>query len=277
MSVLSGKKVLITGAARGLGRRVAELLQARGAILLLCDRDAEALERASEALSLSGARPSWYVLDVSDRAAVEALSERILREHDAVDILVNNAGVVSGRSFLELEAEQIERTIQVNVLGLFWMTRAFLPTMVARGQGQVVTIASAAGLVGVSRLVDYSASKFAAFAFDEALRVELRRTAPGVRTTIVCPYYIDTGMFAGVKTRFPLLLPILNEAKVAARIVKAIEKKRPRLIMPPLVYTVPALRLLPVPLFDAIASALGVNVSMDEFVGRQGTRAREVG
>jgi all-trans-retinol dehydrogenase (NAD+) len=131
-----------------------------------------------------------------------------------------------------------------------------------------VTIASAAGLMGVSGLVDYTASKFAAVGFDDALRSELGRIAPGVKTTIVCPYYINTGMFDGVRTRFPLLLPILDEATVAARIVRAIEQAQPRLVMPLLVRSVPLLRMLPVSVFDALASFLGLNRGMDHFRGR---------
>ena len=86
--------------------------------------------------------------------------------------------------------------------------------MIARDEGHVVTVASAAGLVGVKGLVDYSSSKFAAVGFDEALRMELADTAPGVKTTVVCPFFIDTGMFEGAQTRFAWLLPILKEQNV---------------------------------------------------------------
>jgi all-trans-retinol dehydrogenase (NAD+) len=122
--------------------------------------------------------------------------------------------------------------------------------------------------VGVAKLADYCASKFAAVGFDESLRAELRKIAPAVRTTVICPYYITTGMFAGVKTRFPRLLPILNETYAAGRMVQAIRDRRPRLIMPPLVFAIPLLRLIPVALFDRIANFLGVNVSMEDFKGR---------
>jgi all-trans-retinol dehydrogenase (NAD+) len=151
---------------------------------------------------------------------------------------------------------------------MMWMTKAYLPAMVERNSGHIVNIASSAGFVGVSRLSDYAASKWAAVGFDESLRVELRRMAPGVKTTVVAPFFIDTGMFDGVKTRFPLLLPILKEDEVAQAVVKAVSKNKARLLMPPMVYLVPPLRLLPVRVFDFVADVLGVNVSMDEFVGR---------
>ena len=185
-----------------------------------------------------------------------------------VDILVNNAGVVSGRPLLELSAEHIERTFRVNTLALFWTTGAFLPDMVARGSGHIVTVASAAGLMGSPRETDYAASKFAAVGFNEALRLELRRTAPGLKTTVVCSYYIDTGMFEGVKTRFPLLLPILKEEDVTRRIVRAIQRDAQQLVMPWMVRTLPAMRLLPVWAFDSLADFLGITTCMDEFCGR---------
>ena len=100
------------------------------------------------------------------------------------------------------------------------------------------------------------------------MRNELRRLAPKVRTTVVCPFFIDTGMFKGAKTRFSFLLPILKEVEVADAVVKAVKANRPRLMMPPMVYIVPPLRVLPIRVFDALGDLLGVNVSMDEFVGR---------
>jgi all-trans-retinol dehydrogenase (NAD+) len=140
--------------------------------------------------------------------------------------------------------------------------------MVERGRGTVVTVASAAGLVGVARQTDYSASKFAAFGFNESLRAELRAGRTGVNTLVVCPYYIDTGMFDGVRTRFPRLLPILKEEVVAAKVLDGIENGRRKLVLPPLVNLVPAARLLPVGTFDRLMDVLGINRTMDQFTGR---------
>jgi all-trans-retinol dehydrogenase (NAD+) len=140
--------------------------------------------------------------------------------------------------------------------------------MIERGRGHVVTIASASGLIGVAKLTDYASSKWAAVGFDESLRAELRKSARGVKTTVVCPYYIDTGMFRGVKSRFPRLLPILSESAVAERVVSAIRQDKRRVVMPGLVSLIPAMRLLPVAAFDWVATFLGVNASMDEFKGR---------
>jgi all-trans-retinol dehydrogenase (NAD+) len=207
-------------------------------------------------------------VDVSDRAAVLAAGERT----GPVDIVINNAGVVSGRSLLDSPAASIDRTLDVNLRSLFWVTQAFLGQMIERRTGYVVTVASAAGLVAGSKMADYAASKAGAIAFNEALRNELRDQDAGVGAMVVCPFYIDTGMFAGVKSRYPLLLPILEPRQVAGAVLRGIERGAKQLIMPPLVSTVPLLRLLPVGLFDWVADQLGINESMEEFAGRQGDR-----
>jgi len=226
--------------------------------------DDEALAELAEL----GCEATAVACDVGDRAQVATVAETVLAEQGAVDILVNNAGIVSGKPLLELSDEQIERTLRVNALALFWVTRAFLPEMARRGSGHIVTVASAAGLIGTPRQTDYAASKHAAVGFAEALRFELKRSAPGVKTTVVCPFYIDTGMFQGVKTRFPLLLPILKTDDVVAAIIKAIQDDTPQVRMPFMVRTLPAMRLLPVWAFDALAGFFGVTSSMDEFTGR---------
>ncbi|WP_306597785.1 SDR family oxidoreductase [Geothrix sp. 21YS21S-2] len=265
MTRLRGSHVLITGAASGIGRLMAQDARVRGARLTLLDRDEAGLRSVMAEL---GGDTAVFTVDLSDRAQIQATAAKVLKTRGAVDVLVNNAGIVTGKPILECSDEAIERTFQVNTLALFWMTRAFLPAMIAQGRGHLVTVASAAGLSGTSRLTDYCASKFAAVGFDESLRLELKRLGHPVRTTVVCPYYIDTGMFRGVKTRFSWLLPILDPVYVTVRILDAIEKDRARLIMPRFVVSVLMIKFLPASLFDAITGFFGVNRSMDEFKGR---------
>ncbi len=272
MSYFAGKRVLITGVGSGLGRRMALSMAREGSTIIGWDISAQALEKVLVELTLaSGRQHHGFVCDVSSSEAVYRTAGQVKKEAGDPDILINNAGVVSGKHFLDCSDQEIQLTMGVNTLSLFWTAKAFLPAMIDRNAGHVVTVASAAGLVGVAKLADYCASKFAAVGFDESLRAELRRIAPAVRTTVICPYYITTGMFAGVKTRFAWLLPILNETYAAGRMVEAIRHRRPRLIMPPLVFAIPLLRLIPVALFDWIANFLGVNVSMEDFKGRNQT------
>jgi all-trans-retinol dehydrogenase (NAD+) len=269
MTDIAGRHVLVTGGASGIGRLVALRMAGLGARVSVWDIRREALDAVVSELQKSGPEPArGFLCDVSRRADVYRVADETMAAGGPVDVLVNNAGVVSGRPLLELPDEKIEATFAINTLSLFWTTKAFLPAMVERGRGHLVTIASASALIGVAKLSDYAASKWAAMGFDESLRAELKKTAPALRTTVVCPYYIDTGMFRGVKSRFPRLLPILREDEVAARIVRAVQRDQRQLIMPPLVALLPVLRILPVAAFDWIARFLGVNASMDAFQGR---------
>jgi all-trans-retinol dehydrogenase (NAD+) len=270
MNDFSGRIVLITGAASGLGRCLARRFAAYGAHLVLWDSDAAGLESLRTELESPACNVWTCTVDLRDRAAIEALAQRCLAECGPVDVLVNNAGVVYGETLLEIPEERIERTFAVNTLALFWTTRAFLPAMMKRNAGRIVTIASAGGLVGTARLTDYCASKFAAVGFDEALRVELLRAESAVRTTIVCPYYMSTGLFEGVRTRFAWLLPILTPEHVADRVVDAVRRGHARLVLPRFVCASYLARLLPIPVFDAMMAFFGISRSMDEFRGRRG-------
>lgn len=265
---LIGQTVLITGGGSGIGRLMALGAADRGARVLVWDLDDDAARAVRDQIRARGGQAEAARVDVSDRAAV---AEAAAAASD-VDVLINNAGVVTGKKLLDATDEQIARTFNVNVLPLYWMTRAFLPGMLARGHGTVVTIASAAGLVGVAKQTDYSASKFAAFGFAESLRAELKKDRTGVTSLVVCPYYISTGMFEGVRTKFPRLLPILEPEYVARRVLDAVEEGREQLIMPPFVRTMPLVRALPTRAFDAVVTFFGVNDTMDHFVGRAGNK-----
>jgi len=271
MSRIAGSNVVVTGGASGLGRRIALRMQALGASVVLWDVDRTNLDAVlGEAAAKGGPPMRGYLCDVSDRRDVYAKAEQCQREVGPVDILVSCAGVVTGKPLLDIPDEKIERTFGVNTLALFWVCKAFLPGMVERDRGHVVTLASASGYIGVAKLSDYAASKWAAIGFDESLRAELHRMGSRVKTTVVCPYYIDTGMFHGVKSRHPWLMPILREDDVAARVVRAVVRDKRRLVMPWSVALIPFMRLLPIGAFDRLAGLMGVNVSMDEFVGRHG-------
>lgn len=259
--------VLVTGGGAGIGRLMAAGAARRGARVVIWDRDRAAATRVARWIGARGGEASAAVVDVTDAQAVARAAAAL--EPGGVDVLINNAGVVTGKHLLEASEAEIRRTYEVNALAPYWTTKALLPGMERRGRGVVVTIASAAGLIGVSKQTDYSASKFAAVGFTEALRAELRTRRSPVRTLVVCPYYIDTGMFEGVRTRIPWLLPILSEREVAERVLRAVERGTQTLMLPPIVRLVPVLRALPTPAFDAVADLLGVNATMDHFTGRR--------
>jgi all-trans-retinol dehydrogenase (NAD+) len=263
------QKILITGASSGIGKLMAETFAAEGARVILWDINRVTLEAVEKELAERGLHCATYLCDVSSRDSVHDTAKRVIREHGPIDILINNAGVVSGRPLLEISDAEIERTFGVNALAPIWTTRAFLPAMIERGRGHIVTIASAAGLIGVPKMTDYAASKHAAVGFDDALRSELRHLGHrGIRTTVVCAYFISTGLFDGASKATPLL-PILTPDYATRQIVRAIRRGRRRLLLPRAIALVYLGRLLPPPIFDWIVRALGVTRSMDDFTGRR--------
>lgn len=271
MTEISGKNVVITGGASGMGRLFALKTVRQGATVVIYDLDAGAINDVVEEIKeITGREAHGFVCDVSDREAVYRTADEVRDLVGPVDVLFNNAGVVSGRRLMEIPDEKIEAVMGVNVMALYWVTKSFLPDMLARNSGHVVTMASAAGLLGVDRQTDYAASKSAAIGFTRSLRVELKQTGhTGVKTTIVEPFFVNTGMFEGVKTRFPSILPILDQDYVTDRVIEAVRRNKQDLKMPPIVNLVPGLQLLPVNIFDWIMDFLGVNDSMDEFRGRE--------
>ncbi|XP_035887023.1 short-chain dehydrogenase/reductase family 16C member 6-like [Phyllostomus discolor] len=165
----------------------------------------------------------------------------------------------------------VERSFRVNVLSHFWTCKAFLPAMIKANHGHLVCISSAAGLIGINVLSDYSSSKFAAFGFAESLLFELKLVQKSnVKTTIVCPYFIKTGMFNGATSKFPLLLPLLEQEYVAQRIVNAILEEQIYLITPRFIYFGMILKqVLPSKMAIALVEYLGIGTCMTSFRGRE--------
>ncbi len=163
MTQISGKTILITGGASGIGRQLALKAARQGARVVLWDLDQDAMARTLEELHQAGPKePCGYPCNVADRDQVCQTAEKVRREVGAVHVLVNNAGCVSGKRFLDCDDQQILRTIEVNTLPHFWTVKAFLPQMIEAGSGHIVTLASAAGVIGVAGLADYCAGKWAA-------------------------------------------------------------------------------------------------------------------
>ena len=202
MKDLSNKNVLITGAGNGIGKLLSIAMAKEGSNIVLWDLNPKSIGMVAKEIGEMGKKAWVYPCDVSKKEEVYKQAEKVQKEVGKIDVLINNAGIVSGKPFLECSDEELERSIDVNLLAHFWTTKAFLPDMIKTNSGHLVSIASAAGLIGIASLADYSASKFAVVGFDESIRMELRKSKiNGVKTTCVCPYYINTGMFDGVKTK----------------------------------------------------------------------------
>lgn len=270
-----GKLVLITGGAGAIGRSVALRFLRGGARVVLWDADAEALERALAELAPAG-EARGFVVDISDRARVAVAAEQVRREAGEVDVLDNNAGIVFGGDFLSCPEERLLRTIEVNLHGVVWCTRAFLPGMIRKGEGHIVMMSSAAGLLGVPGMAVYAASKHAVVGLAESIRLELRKGGHRrIGLSIVCPGFVKTGMFEGVKP--PLLTPWLSTEDISERVYDAVILGRAYVREPFMVKLVPLLKgLLSQPLLDRLGGLLGMDRAMDGWTGRPpGSRARD--
>lgn len=268
MTRVAGMAVLITGGASGIGLLVGRRLLAAGAArLVVWDVHRAALSAVVAELAAAGYDVRGDLVDVADPVQVRDAVRELEAAGIVVDVLVNNAGIVVGREFLDHSEADIARTMAVNAVGPMQLARALLPSMVARRRGHVVNVASAAGMVANPRMSVYCGSKWAMLGWSDSLRIEMERARTGVRVTTVVPYYIDTGMFAGVRSR---VLPILRPEVVADRIVRAIAEDRVLLRMPSILNLLPLVQgLLPTRWFDRVVGDwFGVYSTMRHFRGR---------
>lgn len=241
-------RVVISGASSGLGTALARHYAARGATLALIARRSDVLHRL--AAELPAAIP--YPADVRDGAALDAAAADFIRRHGPPDIVIANAGVSTGT--LTECAEDLPRfqaVMDINVMGMVKTFHPFLGAMKAARRGALVGIASVAGVRGLPGAGAYSASKAAAISYLESLRLELRGS--GVSVITVRPGYIATPMTEANPYPMPFML---SAEQAAGKIARGIERRR-RLVTIPWQMAVVArlLRLLPIPLYDALFGA----------------------
>jgi NAD(P)-dependent dehydrogenase (short-subunit alcohol dehydrogenase family) len=188
---LRGKVVLITGGSRGLGLATAREFGSRGAIVAVCARNKEHLDRATADLRARGEQAHSFVCDITDREQVQALVADVTKLLGPIDILVNNAGVIKVGPLLQMEFADFEQAMSVMFWGMLNTTLAVLPTMRSRKQGSIVNVTSIGGKVVVPHLLPYCCAKFAAVALSEGLGVEL--AAEGIHVTTIVPGLLRTG------------------------------------------------------------------------------------
>jgi len=268
---IEGETVLITGAGSGLGRLLSEKLALRhGAKVVCVDVNAEANAETVNNINQQQGSAIGFACDLSNEKDVTALEESVKAAVGDVHILINNAGIVTGTEFLQSPNRMNRLTMAVNTESHFLTTKAFLPPMMKKNHGHIVTVASAAGLFGAHKLADYCASKFGAVGFAESLMAELYTLGKdGVKSTLVCPYFISTGMFDGVRTRFNWILPILTPDYVTDKMILAILQNQEVLMLPRVIYWMYLLKgFIPVKALFAFGNFLGFGEMMSSFVGR---------
>lgn len=228
MDRVAGRTVVVTGAARGIGFATTKALLARGARVVIGDRDRAALDAAVAELSGAGA-VSGHPLDVSDRASFAAfLAAARADGAGRIDVLINNAGVMPVGSFTEQSEQTIRSSIEVNLFGVLNGCQLVLPEMVARRSGHIINIASMAGVMALPGQVVYSAAKYGVVGLTVALADEF--ASRGVEVTVVMPPFTDTDLIAGTKSS-GVSKPVQPEV-VAAAIVGALDKPRTHVAVP---------------------------------------------
>jgi 3-oxoacyl-[acyl-carrier protein] reductase len=217
----SAQIAVVTGASRGIGRVLARELTARGAAVAGCARDAAAVERLAEELRAGGARSVGVACDVREEAQVAAFAARVGRELGEATIVINNAGIARFAPVTETTVEQWDEVMATNLRGMFLVTRAFLPAMLAHRRGAVVNIASLAGRNALANGAAYSASKHGVLGFSKSLLMEVRKH--DVRVIAVCPGSVDTAFGDGDRPGQPPRERILAAEDVAAVVLEALE------------------------------------------------------
>jgi len=171
--LLKDRVALITGSATGIGNEVARLFANQGASLLLVDRNQTANDATAAELERAGAKVRAVGLDVRDRAAIDDAVAGAIRSFGSIDILVNNAGIYPRKSFLETTEQEWDEMQAVNLKGMFHLSQAVLPGMIARRAGKIVNISSVTFHLGVANLVHYVASKGGVIGLTRALAREV--------------------------------------------------------------------------------------------------------
>jgi NAD(P)-dependent dehydrogenase (short-subunit alcohol dehydrogenase family) len=216
---------VVTGASSGIGAEIARLLSSRGYLCVLLARREDRLQAIAEEIA---GEPE--PCDVSDRAAVEAVAERILERHPEIAVLVNNAGVPGRTSFLDGDPEVIERLIRINYLGGIWCLRAFLPGLRAAAPSDVVNIVSVSGVVSGPPSGPYSASKHAQLAFSRTVAAELRRER--IRVHTVKPGFTETEGFPQSWLPQQVQRVVIGPADVASHVLRSLEEGRGETTVP---------------------------------------------
>jgi len=193
MRRFEGKRVLITGAGRGIGRATAERFAAEGARLLLADRQAELLDQTAEEIRAKHGAQVWaYGMDVSKKAEVEGMMTFALAQLGGIDVLINNAGICREATLLEMSEEMWDETMDINLKGHFLVAQAVAREMVKAGSGAIVNMSSTNGLVGEAGYAAYNASKGGVLLLTKTMALELGPL--GIRVNCVAPGYIVTPM-----------------------------------------------------------------------------------
>ena len=197
MFKLDGKIALVTGAGSGIGAAIAETFARAGAEVLVVDRDSALGESVAAKISAANARASFHSLDVTNEGACDNIAAKIPR----LDILVNNAGIGHVGTILQTAGADLDRLYQVNVRGVFNLSKAFLPGMLERKSGCIINMASIGGVVGIRDRLAYCATKFAVVGITKSMALD--HAKQGIRVNCICPGRVETPFVSARLKEYP--------------------------------------------------------------------------
>lgn len=222
MESFAGKVAVVTGAASGIGRALADRFAREGMRVVLADVDREALDEATEALAdeFGADNVAGVFTDVRDEVAVQGLADTTFERFGTAHIVCNNAGIGTGGLAWEVPADRWRWIVDVNLLGVANGVRSFVPRMIEQGEGHVVNTASAAGLLTGPAMAPYYATKHAVVAMSEALYLDLQLTGAAVGVSVLCPEWVRTNIADSDRVRPDEVAPVPETDEAAASPVR---------------------------------------------------------
>ena len=192
MQSIKGKKALVTGGSRGLGKAIALALANEGVDVAITGRNKNTLEETVNEIKKLGVEATYSVFNVADKGEVKKEIETLINSFGAFDILINNAGIAAFGSFIEMDENEWEEIVKTNLFGPYYVSKAVLPSMVDLGSGDIINVSSTAGLKGNAVTSAYSASKAGLIGMSESLMFELRKK--NIRVSTLTPSTIASEM-----------------------------------------------------------------------------------
>lgn len=249
MKKIAGRIAVVTGGGSGIGRATSLALAAKGAHLVLADIDRAGMEQTAQQIVQGGGKVSCHAVNVADAAAMQAFAAGVESTHGRVHIVVNNAGIGILDDFIDSNLEDFRKVVDINLWGVVYGSKFFLPLMLKAGEGHIVNISSLAGIISTPGMVSYGTTKFAVRGFSESLRSELASRNIGV--TSVHPGMIRTNIAKSSKVADAALQSRMVEwferygrppSLVANKIVAAIESNSMRVLVTPETYLMDAFK-----------------------------------
>ncbi|KAH8197809.1 hypothetical protein TruAng_008007 [Truncatella angustata] len=265
---LSEEVIVITGGASGLGLLIAEVYGMRGATVAVLDK--------AELESTDVRGITYYKCDVTDKNQIAQVRKDIERDLGLPTVLINNAAVVVGKKLLDMDVDEVERSLKTNLFSHFYTIKEFLPGMLrSEVGGTIVTVSSVLGHLGAAQLSDYAAAKAGVTALHKSLAAELREYSE-IKTILVTPGQLSTPLFYGVQSPNSFIAPTVEPVDVAKEVIAAIDLGVSDHISAPLYARwIDWYNVLPVGLQRIARNLSGIDRSMQTFIGRKGNELSE--